>query len=167
MRGRFYFHPAMITPHSASITAICNPQFSHSPAPLPASKAKPCPATPDNITNSLLSCRGHINLENIKNNKTRRVGRLLCPPGSAFVIDEPAKNRYYRLIKRMWRNWQTRRLQEPVGSTPWRFDSSHPHYLATNSRGLSAPTQDLTKGPCQADKYLGQTCILRTSFSRR
>ena len=94
------------------------------------SKAKPCSATPDNITNSLLSCRGHINLENIKNNETRRVGRLLCPPDPAFVIDEPTKNRYYRLNKRMWRNWQTRRLQEPVGSTPWRFDSSHPHYLA-------------------------------------
>ncbi len=28
---------------------------------------------------------------------------------------------------RMWRNWQTRRLQVPVGFGPWRFDSSHPH----------------------------------------
>ena len=105
---------------------IFNPQY-----PTPSyGKAKPCSATPDNITNSSLSCRGHINLENIKNNKTRRVGRLLCPPDSAFFLDEPTKNRYYRLNKRMWRNWQTRRLQEPVGSTPWRFDSSHPHYLA-------------------------------------
>ena len=28
---------------------------------------------------------------------------------------------------RMWRNWQTRWLQVPVGATPWRFKSSHPH----------------------------------------
>ena len=27
---------------------------------------------------------------------------------------------------RMWRNWQTRWLQVPVGATPWRFESSHP-----------------------------------------
>ncbi len=27
----------------------------------------------------------------------------------------------------MWRNWQTRWLQVPVGATPWRFKSSHPH----------------------------------------
>ena len=28
----------------------------------------------------------------------------------------------------MWRNWQTRWLQVPVGETPWRFESSHPHF---------------------------------------
>jgi hypothetical protein len=93
-------------------------------------------ATPDNIANSSLSRPGHINLENIKNNKTRRVGRLLCPPDSAFVIDEPTKNRYYRLSKRMWRNWQTHRLQVPAGLGPWRFDSSHPHYLAIIPAGF-------------------------------
>ncbi len=27
----------------------------------------------------------------------------------------------------MWRNWQTRRLQVPVGLRPCRFDSYHPH----------------------------------------
>ena len=125
-----------------------------------------CCATPDNITNSLLSRPGHINPENIKNNKTRRVGGFSCPPDSAFAIDEPTKNRYYRLNKRMWRNWQTHRLQVPAGLGPWRFDSSHPHCLAIISCGRPPSTQDLTKGPCQADKYLGQTCILRTSFSR-
>ena len=31
-----------------------------------------------------------------------------------------------KLRPRMWRNWQTRRLQVPVGFGPWRFDSSHP-----------------------------------------
>jgi hypothetical protein len=30
------------------------------------------------------------------------------------------------MASRMWRNWQTRRLQVPVGVTPWRFESSHP-----------------------------------------
>ena len=38
--------------------------------------------------------------------------------GSAWVDAAPKS--------RMWRNWQTRRLQVPVGVTPWRFDSSHP-----------------------------------------
>jgi hypothetical protein len=32
---------------------------------------------------------------------------------------------------RMWRNWQTRRLQVPVPLWEWRFDSSHPHYTRT------------------------------------
>ncbi len=32
-------------------------------------------------------------------------------------------------IMRMWRNWQTRWLQVPVGATPWRFESSHPHLM--------------------------------------
>ena len=31
---------------------------------------------------------------------------------------------------RMWRNWQTRKVQVLVGATPWRFDSSHPQYLS-------------------------------------
>ena len=29
-----------------------------------------------------------------------------------------------------WRNWQTRWLQESVGATPWRFESSFAHHLA-------------------------------------
>lgn len=31
------------------------------------------------------------------------------------------------LFPRMWRNWQTRRLQVPVALRPCRFDSYHPH----------------------------------------
>jgi hypothetical protein len=153
----------MITPHSASITAIFprppavsklrHTKFypphagrtttrSEAQGSLPVPEGMPFgkgmakahseiqTTTPDNITNSLLSCHGRINLENIKNNKTRRVGFLLSTSDFAFVIDEPTKNRYYRLIKRMWRNWQTHRLQVPAGLGPWRFDSSHPHYLA-------------------------------------
>ena len=34
---------------------------------------------------------------------------------------------------RMWRNWQTRRLQVPVPFGEWRFDSSHPHYIPARS----------------------------------
>ena len=29
---------------------------------------------------------------------------------------------------RKWRNWQTRRPQEPVGETPWEFKSPLPHH---------------------------------------
>lgn len=30
-------------------------------------------------------------------------------------------------MKRVWRNWQTHRTQNPAEATPWRFDSSYPH----------------------------------------
>src|ERR671920_1143 len=39
--------------------------------------------------------------------------------------------------RRMWRNWQTRGVQVAVGATPWRFESSHPHYYEFSRR--SAP----------------------------
>jgi hypothetical protein len=87
-------------------------------------------ATPDNIANSPTTRRGRMNIEILKIGETYRVTRLLTTRNCAFVIDEPTKNRYYRLSKRMWRNWQTHRLQVPAGLGPWRFDSSHPHYLA-------------------------------------
>src|SRR5574341_1129988 len=32
---------------------------------------------------------------------------------------------------RKWRNWQTRRPQEPVGATPWEFKSPLPHQTAS------------------------------------
>ncbi len=35
---------------------------------------------------------------------------------------------------RMWRNWQTRRLQVPVPFGAWRFDSSHPHWTVISYR---------------------------------
>jgi hypothetical protein len=112
-------------------------------------------ARTDNIANPPTTRSGRMNIEILKIGETCRVARLLSQPDSAFVIDEPTKNRYYRLSKRMWRNWQTHRLQVPAGLGPWRFDSSHPHYLAINSRGLTPSIRDLTKGPYQADKYLG------------
>jgi hypothetical protein len=93
-----------------------------------------------------------MNIKNFKTGEICRAASLLSTPDSALVIDEPTKNRYYRLSKRMWRNWQTHRLQVPAGFGPWRFDSSHPHYLATTHAGSPALTADLTKGPHQADK---------------
>ena len=35
----------------------------------------------------------------------------------------------YHLVKGLpkWRNWQTRQVQDLVGATPWRFESSLPH----------------------------------------
>jgi hypothetical protein len=112
-------------------------------------------ATSDNIANPPATRSGRMNIEILKIDETCRAARLLSTPDSALVLDEPTKNRYYRLVTRMWRNWQTHRLQVPAGLGPWRFDSSHPHYLAINSRGFSALTVDLTKGPYRADKYLG------------
>ena len=112
-------------------------------------------ATPDNVANPPATRSGRMNIEILQIGETSRVGCLLRPRNCALVLDEPAKNRYYRLSKRMWRNWQTHRLQVPAGLGPWRFDSSHPHYLAINSRGLPPLTRDLTKGPYQADKYVG------------
>lgn len=41
-------------------------------------------------------------------------------------------------IERMWRNWQTRRFQVPMGLNPWRFDSSHPQLKLADIGGLSA-----------------------------
>ena len=90
----------------------------------------------DNIPNSPAARYGRINIEILKISETRRAARLLSTPDSALVIDGPTKNRYYRLIKRMWRNWQTHRLQVPAGFGPWRFDSSHPHYLARCPAGF-------------------------------
>lgn len=90
----------------------------------------------DNTANRPTAPCGHINIEILKISETRRIARLLFTPDSAFFIDEPTKNRYYRLIRRMWRNWQTHRLQVPAGFGPWRFDSSHPHYLAGRPAGF-------------------------------
>ena len=87
-------------------------------------------ARTDNIANPPTTRCGRMNIEIFKIGETCRVARLLSTADSALFVDEPTKNRYYRLVRRMWRNWQTHRLQVPAGFGPWRFDSSHPHYLA-------------------------------------
>ena len=102
----------------------------------PYSKAKLGLPTPDNIANSPPAHSGRINIEIPKISETRHIARLLSTRDCAFFLDGPAKNRYYRLVTRMWRNWQTHRLQVPAGLCPWRFDSSHPHYLARPPAGF-------------------------------
>ena len=46
-----------------------------------------------------------------------------------FLIPDDVRRVSEGKKPRMWRNWQTRRLQVPVGFGPWRFDSSHPHFI--------------------------------------
>ena len=50
--------------------------------------------------------------------------------------------RFVRIARstRMWRNWQTRRLQEPVSARTWRFDSSHPHSPSDGRSGVARPS---------------------------
>jgi hypothetical protein len=94
-------------------------------------------ARTDNIENPPTTRCGRTNIEIFKTGEKCRVASLLSTPDSALVIDEPAKNRYYRLNKRMWRNWQTHRLQVPAGLTPLEvrlLSSALPRH---NSRGLS------------------------------
>ena len=51
---------------------------------------------------------------------------------SRLVVDARRRiGRTRATIARMWRNWQTRWLQVPVGATPWRFESSHPQSRET------------------------------------
>lgn len=50
--------------------------------------------------------------------------------GSFFIDkDRPAALNKSLRSPRMWRNWQTRKVQVLVGATPWRFDSSHPQFF--------------------------------------
>jgi hypothetical protein len=108
----------------------------------------------DNIANPPTTRCGRMNIGIFKFGEKCRVASLLSTPDSALFIDEPTKNRYYRLTTRMWRNWQTHRLQVPAGLTPLEVRLLSSAFLAINSRGRSASTHDLTKGPIQADKYL-------------
>ena len=39
--------------------------------------------------------------------------------------------------KRVWRNWQTRMVEGHVGATPWRFESSHPHFTPSSAGPLA------------------------------
>ncbi len=112
-------------------------------------------ARTDNIKNSSgFRCK-HINIEKLKTRENIRTAHTSHAPHSAFVLDELEKNRYYRLIKRMWRNWQTRRLQEPVGIALVEVRLLSSALARRHSRGLFLSTHNLIKGPLQADKYLG------------
>src|SRR4051812_14385126 len=83
-----------------------------------------------------------------------RVGRdrregLRLPPRMAhgpealrpFAVARGARDRSLGLtLPRLWRNWQTRRLQVPVLFGAWRFESSQPH-LPLRQPGLAPAAQ--------------------------
>lgn len=48
-----------------------------------------------------------------------------------MAVDGNLAGRYGMGCQRKWRNWQTRRPQEPVGETPWEFKSPLPHQLTS------------------------------------
>src|ERR1039458_6132684 len=52
---------------------------------------------------------------------------------------------------RMWRNWQTREVQDLVAARSWRFKSSHPHQIQ-----LPVASQDLLTRPGTNTSY-GET----------
>jgi hypothetical protein len=60
------------------------------------------------------------------------------------VWDAVMKGRFYAILDASpgWRNWQTRRTQNPVGATPCRFDSYARHQVpccySVYSRSLKA-----------------------------
>jgi hypothetical protein len=82
-------------------------------------------------------------------------------------VDGQLKKRYYLLNQRMWRNWQTRRLQEPVGIAlvEVRFLSSA--VIPTVQAAFNRPGYDLTLGGSQADKLGVSRYSFRSELYRR
>ncbi len=54
-----------------------------------------------------------------------------CRQSSKSSRIRPAK---FRELMPVWRNWQTRWIQNPLGATPWRFKSSHRYLLVERAR---------------------------------
>jgi hypothetical protein len=75
-------------------------------------------ATPDNVQSSYVSDNDCINFQNRKNNEKTCADLPSRTSDNALAVDESAEKRYYQQITRMWRNWQTHRLQVPAGLTP-------------------------------------------------
>src|SRR5919106_2925266 len=70
-------------------------------------------------------------------------------------------------VTRLWRNWHTRWLQEPLGASPWRFESSQPHsHVARYLRGdqLEARSPHVAGGRSLVDQHLS-TCALQPRYS--
>src|SRR3954453_10089663 len=62
--------------------------------------------------------------------------------------------------QRLWRNWYTRRLQVPVGATPWRFESSQPHCARSPS---ARPTDTASaRGTCRKARIIDTAASTRT-----
>ena len=65
------------------------------------------------------------------------------------------------LLTRMWRNWQTRRLQVPVSFGRWRFDSSRPHFSGDTILFLSKKNGNSANIPrVRASELVSQALIL-------
>jgi hypothetical protein len=75
-------------------------------------------ATPDNVQSSYVSENESIYFENQKNNEKTCADLPSRASDNALAVDESSEKRYYHRITRMWRNWQTHRLQVPAGLTP-------------------------------------------------
>ena len=74
---------------------------------------------------------------------------------SRLVVDARRRiGRTRATIARMWRNWQTRWLQVPVGATPWRFESSHPQ----SREALFSGEQVRALGNGRGDGYSQSYC---------
>jgi hypothetical protein len=89
----------------------------------------------------------------------------MCISRPLFHLDDPPKNRYYPQTKRMWRNWQTRRLQEPVGLYPWRFDSSHPQSYYICREGVYSRQRELSAS--KGLTCIKGICLPQTGFLKR
>src|SRR5918992_820418 len=58
------------------------------------------------------------------------LGSTPAPASSSCTRMSASGHRRARFehVTRLWRNWHTRWLQEPLGASPWRFESSQPHF---------------------------------------
>ena len=59
------------------------------------------------------------------------MGPEFCPcEDKASLLDRLRLQLWYSVAVPGWRNWQTRRTQNPVGATPCRFDSYARHQIS-------------------------------------
>ncbi len=50
---------------------------------------------------------------------------------------------------RLWRNWSTRTVQVRVGESPWRFESSQPHWSEVRTRAAPTPECSSSRPPAR------------------
>lgn len=76
--------------------------------------------------------------------RPRYILQLVAKPLEGIVSAGPSRRRRSRLPRThlpVWRNWQTRRIQNPFPAREWRFDSSHRYFLP--HKGLRRSMQTL------------------------
>jgi hypothetical protein len=154
LRRKLTISASAITPSNKFIILTISSPYKYSVVP-PKSSQKPFifltsfpsqdhAATPDNITPfpASSSCRFrptmppqesviYISISYCQFRPATPDNITLFPAASALT--KISASGIITKSKRMWRNWQTRRLQEPVGLNPWRFDSSHPQSIPCGS----------------------------------